>query len=135
MSKKLILASHCGLATGMRSALSMICGELNEVYTVELLPQEDGAAFLEKLNQVFKHFDQTDEVFVFVDLMGGSPCNTVILKAMEHEHVHVISGMNLAAVLTAYLQDVDVLQVLEAGIHNLMDVKDYLKNQKMRDEE
>lgn len=133
MSKKLILVSHRGLATGMKNALSMICGNIDDVKTVELLPEEDGSLFLEKFTACIA--DNEDEIFVFADLMGGSPCNNVVQAVINYENIHVISGMNLAAVLTCYLQNASIEQILEAGKTNLMDVKSYLSNQEMEDEE
>ena len=58
----------------------MIAGEVTNLYSFFLLPTEAPEQFKEKLNALKPELDKYDEVLVFADLFGGSPCNTTFVE-------------------------------------------------------
>ncbi len=96
-----VLASHGSLASGIRDAVHMIYGECCNLAAIGL---EDS----DNLNEWGEELEKTIELFpagviVFVDLLGGTPCNQCLLKTVERaknrEAISLIAGMNLGMVL------------------------------------
>lgn len=99
-----LLVSHGTLAYGVLADLEMLAGKRDDLIAVCL---EDGMgqdAFAEKLLQACAHITPDDEVFVFADIIGGSPLTTTLAKLSERgilEHLYAIGGLNLPMVLAA----------------------------------
>lgn len=111
--KGIILASHGHLAEGMLDTLQMFCGDIPQIETICLLPEEDVLEYTEKLKTAAKHIDTGDGVVIFCDLLFGSPCNCSarLLKEEKDWKLHVITGMNLAMVL-------EFVNARESGMEN-----------------
>ena len=80
---ELLLVSHRGIASGMKSAIAMVMGPVSG----------------------------TGKGLVFADLRGGTPYNQAELLLAKHglkDRAKVISGMNLPMVVDAVLSDMDV---------------------------
>lgn len=120
----ILLISHGQLADGMYSAVKMIAGEAANVYTTSLVPSDGPEQFKEKLHKIQGELDKYDEVFVFADLFGGSPCNTTFSEYVNRHNYHFITGMNFPMILTAILQpEESVESLMNAGKEGIVDVR------------
>ena len=104
-------------------------GPQDHVHSVCLLPEEGPEDFQKKFNDEVAKFDLND-VVVFCDLMGGTPCNVVSRLIMGGEKVRLIAGMNLPMVIgwiNAQMvgQDSDYVETAKQGT---VDINQYLAN-------
>ena len=101
--RKILIASHGRVASGVKSAVGILLGDGSMMEAVDCyLDEEDFSPRIEKFIQSVK---PEDEAVIFTDLVGGSVCNKVMtLRPEEHGVIHV-SGFNLIAVLGCCLSD------------------------------
>lgn len=92
----IIIISHGGLALEMLSTAEMICGELENVVALGLYPGDDMDQYRERLDELICQFPKG--VFVLVDIMCGSPFNT-LMAIGERRILHGIAGTNLALLM------------------------------------
>jgi PTS system mannose-specific IIA component len=129
MAKELTLISHGKMADGVKESCELIMGPQDHVHSVCLLPEEGPEDFQKKFNDEISKFDLQD-VTVFCDLMGGTPCNVVSRLIMGGEKVHLIAGMNLPMVIgwiNAQMvgQEADYVETAKQGT---VDINQYLAN-------
>lgn len=120
--KATVLVGHGGLPEAMRASAEMIVGECESLKTVCLEPG-DGKEDLERKFAALDEFlSGCDGVRVIADLMGGSPCNVALERFASDGRVSVVSGMNLAMVISAVMDDADADAMVATGheaIHNV----------------
>lgn len=103
MKKKLILASHDALASGMQDALQMIIGNTPlSCIAYSLLPGHHPDEFVQAVEEEVKN-DPTTEFNIVADLYGASVC-TSLFRLTRYPNVHLFSGMNLNLVLSLALE-------------------------------
>ena len=95
--RRFLIITHGTLAEGFQNTLSFITGAHSNVTSIN--------AFINNisLDDLTNDFMQTtepdDEIIVLTDLMGGS-VNQFFLKSLEREHFHLITGINLALLIS-----------------------------------
>lgn len=90
---KLILASHGRFSEELKRSLEMIMGDQEDMLTITLEPSDGEGEFISKWNDLVGN---VDEYTVFVDLLGGTPCNLIVKWAMENsKSFDIYAGMNL----------------------------------------
>ena len=68
---QIILATHGGLADGMRDTLSMVLGDASNVHVVSLA-RDDKDPITSKVQALIDSFDPADKVYVCTDMLGSS---------------------------------------------------------------
>ena len=126
MSNRIILVSHFGLATGMKTALEFIVGEQPNLYAVEL--DEQGIEkFKEKFSELKKEqFEGT--TIIVSDIPAGSPGATAYSVLKENGDVRLLSGMNLPLLLELALSGMTkpIEQLLPESIESAKEtIQDY----------
>lgn len=120
----ILLISHGYYAEAFKESLKMIAGQVDNLYAVCLDPTDGPEEFKTKLTAVNSELEQYDEVLLFADLFGGSPCNTAFQYYLANEKVHLIAGMNFPMVLTAILSEWETVENLIAlGQESIVDVR------------
>ena len=71
----IVLASHGGLAEGVRDSLKMLLGEQEEFACVSLAPSMSPDELRAALVAATEGFSDPADVLVLVDLWGGTPFN------------------------------------------------------------
>ena len=127
MEKELILISHGIMAKGLKESCELIMGPQEHIHYVCLLPEEGPDDFQKKFELEISGLE-LDNLDVFCDLMGGTPCNVVSRLIMEGKNINVLSGMNLPMVIgwvnSQMIGDSsDYVAVAQQGVVN---VKEYL---------
>ena len=107
---ELLLVSHRGIASGMKSAIAMVMGPVAEQITAMELTEEEGVGnFSKRLEEyLVTWLSGTGKGLVFADLRGGTPYNQAELLLAKHglkDRAKVISGMNLPMVVDACSTD------------------------------
>lgn len=101
--RKIIIASHGELATGILNTLSMIVGDkyVKNIETFSLYPGEDAADLVNKLET---KLNKDDEYIILTDILGGSVDNA-FSTLLLNENVYLISGVNLLLLLEIVLNE------------------------------
>lgn len=98
----IILASHGGLAEGVKESASMVFGQQDDLVAVTLQREDGPDSFREKLLKAVDSLSNKDEVLFLVDLLGGTPFNqsNAILNGHEDKWA-IVTGLSLPMLITA----------------------------------
>ena len=122
--KAIVFVGHGELPLGMKQSVSMIVGQMDNIFAVSLSPDDGKEQFQEKLSILDKDLEKFSSVLFFADLLGGSPCNGVIEKCFSDDRVQIITGMNLPMVITAVIgEDLSNEMIIAEGVNGISDVK------------
>jgi mannose/fructose-specific phosphotransferase system component IIA len=115
-TRKFLIATHGAFAKGIKSSLDIIVGEMDNVFLIQAYLNESKSVE-EELTSVLETINDTDELIIFTDLLGGS-VNNIMLRNALRENVHIISGFNLPLLIEVLLGDADspVVEVIENAI-------------------
>ena len=111
----IILISHAHIASETKSAVEHILGKQGYFETVDIPNSDVLSGEQDRFNLLLESVNNGHGVLVMVDLFGATPCNFV-LEASEPNHIEVVVGFNLPAVIKAITlrQDVTELKTLAA---------------------
>lgn len=139
MMRKIIIASHHQLASGMVDTLNYIMPNIQNITAIDAYmdntPVED--AIKESLNDL----SATDEALIFTDLLGGS-VNQAFVPYLSKGNIHVVTGMNLPVIMTLLLalggtpiEPAQIQTAIEESQTQLLYVNDFIKEQAMDEED
>jgi mannose/fructose-specific phosphotransferase system component IIA len=117
-TRSFLIATHGAFAKGIKSSLDIIVGEMDNVFLIQAYLDESKSVE-EELASVLETINDTDELIIFTDLLGGS-VNNIMLRTALRENVHIVSGFNLPLLIEVLLGDTDspVIEVIENAISN-----------------
>ena len=101
--RRVLLASHGHLASGLRSSLQILTGDASAVTAIDAYVDE--ADYVPAIEQFLAESEEGDETIVFTDLLGGSVFQKVCVLLEGRPDVIHVTGMNLAAVIGCLLSD------------------------------
>lgn len=107
----IVLVSHGDFCVGLLSSLKMIAGDTFGIRAVPLIPGESPESYREKLSQVLKGMDTSQEYVILSDIAGGTPFQSAAYLAKDFQ-IGLISGMNMPMLLTLALGN-SIEQTLE----------------------
>lgn len=123
MKKKngLIIASHGYFANEALNSVKMISGDIDEeiIRTYSMTLGKDLDTVVEEINDEILNLSRSVEnVYLFTDLMGGTPSNASITSSLNHSelNINVVNGFNLPLLLSFVLNinnDIDIDFLLE----------------------
>ncbi len=96
---RIVVAAHGDLARALLSAAELICGRLDGVHAVGLLPTDSPESYSERFMEAAG--DPTDQLLILTDLAGGTPHNVALLATRRLPRAVLISGVNLAVLIEA----------------------------------
>jgi len=103
--RRFLIAGHGKFASGLKTALDIITGETDRVWVIDAYVEENKSIEGE-VNELTAQLNAGDELIVFTDLMGGSITNQIV-RTVDMNRVHVISGTNFPLVIDLVLSDPD----------------------------
>ena len=124
--RKFLIATHGGLAEGVRSSLNLIVGAMENVYTIQAYVQEN-KPIEEELRQLLPPGKFSDEWVLFTDLLGGSITNQILRyiggDGGVPSNIHIVAGFNLPLLIEIILADTDrpLKEVIEDAIAQAKD--------------
>lgn len=96
----IILASHGDFAAGALNCIETIAGKTEDVKTVTVTSASDIEQISqEMLDQYHDLIKTSDEVFIFADIMCGTPCNVATRLLLTQSRVTVFAGFNIPMLL------------------------------------
>lgn len=121
---RIVVAGHGDLAPGFLSAAALICGALDRIEAVSLLPEDSPETFAERLAAACG--DPEQSVLILTDLVGGTPHNVALAMVRRRSSAVLISGANLAVLIEAAtsmdaLDDASVERLVATGRAALTD--------------
>jgi len=114
---KFLLITHGNLAEGLLHSAKMLIGELKEVDFIsfkETMGNED----LELLITNYINNNQSKELLIFTDILGGTPFNLSTLAAFEKNNIAILYGINLPTFIECYMNK-DILTLDKMKKHIL----------------
>ncbi len=99
--KKVLVASHGHLASGIRSSIGILTGMADMVEAVDCYV--DDSDFTPRIQAFIDSVGPEDEAIIFTDIYGGSVFQKVILMEPEKRGIVHVTGMNLGLVIEALL--------------------------------
>lgn len=114
---QVILASHGGLAAGMRDTLELIMGEVPNVHVLSTTRDETEPIPL-RARRLLESFGPADPVYILTDVMGGSVNNDMITLLPEFPQATLLCGTNACLALSLAsadepLSDSEIEELLE----------------------
>lgn len=101
MKFQIIVASHGFLAEGIVSAVKMIAGSYENLYSFDLNTYETPNLVKEEVDKIILNNPNVLTILL-ADIKGGSIHNQLVLDC-DRENVVLVSGINLALVLDLIL--------------------------------
>lgn len=101
--KKMILASHGRMASGLKDSMEMVVGNVDDLLCFGLMPGEDPGELTEKVEKLVKEEPGT-QFLILVDIRGESVSNS-LSRLSAYGNVRIINGMNMALAIGMYLTD------------------------------
>jgi len=96
---RILVAAHGDLADAFLATAEMICGQLEDVHAVGLLPADSPESYSERL--LAAAGDPGDSLLILTDLAGGTPHNVALVATRRLPKAVLISGVNLAVLIEA----------------------------------
>lgn len=96
----ILVASHGNLSKGLLEGMNCVMGEQEKVKAFSLSIADDIDAFSLSIRAAVEDFDDGDGVLIFVDLLGGTPCNQAV-KLLPSYNVRLVAGANLPMLFAA----------------------------------
>ncbi|MEG0542067.1 MAG: PTS fructose transporter subunit IIA [Angelakisella sp.] len=100
----ILLTGHGNFATGLLSAVRLICGTHRQVVAVDFV-QEDSIDDL-RTNILSVINEEDNDILILTDIAGGSPYNTSVLLKNEFigKNIEVVSGANIPMLISAIME-------------------------------
>ncbi|EGP5243156.1 PTS sugar transporter subunit IIA [Enterococcus faecium] len=103
MRPVMIVMSHGNMAAETVNSAKMIVGEMENVFVIAMKEDDGLSGTMDKLETVLATFDLQTEIVILIDLKGGTPGNTALMKLGSYPNLNVVSGLNLAMLIEAAL--------------------------------
>ena len=97
----ILIISHGSLSAELIRASQMIVGAQQKVASISINKNEGAEALRDRVYDTAKSFGDIEGIIMFVDILGGTPCNVGAKIAFMDSLYEVITGVNLPMVLTA----------------------------------
>ena len=132
--KGIVITSHGPMAQGILETSKLFFGDQPQLTARCLYADDNPDDFVDTLKEAVAEVDTGDGVYVFCDMLFGSPCNCmsrILAEDMESDKIQVITGVNLAMILqvlsTREAGDPEMEELLQAGTDGIVDLKALLK--------
>lgn len=115
--RKIVIATHSRMAAGLQETLTFIAGSQENVTTLTAYLTAD-YTIQSEIATLFNQLQDTDELIVVVDLLGGSVANA-FSSEMTRDNFYLISGVNLPLLLTLCLStEKNTAKLVESAIES-----------------
>ncbi len=129
-----LLISHGPFSFALKESVEMIAGEREEVFAVSLLHADGPESLQAKILDTLAKMTAYDEIFVLVDMLGGSPGNSAFAVLEKQKNMTLLAGMNFPMLLTAVLTpDMSSAELIDVSKEGIVDVKAFVAS--MSDDE
>jgi mannose/fructose-specific phosphotransferase system component IIA len=96
---RILIAAHGDLADAFLATAELICGRLENVQAVGLVPSDSPESYGERLMAAAG--DPANTLLILTDLAGGTPHNVALVATRRLPKAVLLSGVNLAVLIEA----------------------------------
>jgi mannose/fructose-specific phosphotransferase system component IIA len=96
---RIVIAAHGELASAFVGSAEMICGPIDDMAAVGLLPEHSPELFADLLRAAIG--DDGRPLLILTDLRGGTPYNVACIVARGRPNTVTIAGLNLGILIEA----------------------------------
>lgn len=118
----IIITGHGKFASGLKTSLDLIVGNYDFVKPIDFTEEKSP----ENLKSEMKTFVESIEgkVYIFTDLVGGTPFKVSSELTLEHSNIEVLCGTNLPMLVEATMMvslgcDLDSESIKDAGVNSI----------------
>lgn len=118
----IIITGHGKFASGLKTSLDLIVGNYDFVKPIDFIEEKSP----ESLKSEIKTFVESieDKVYIFTDLVGGTPFKVSSELTLEHSNIEVLCGTNLPMLVEATMMvslgcDLDSESIKDAGVNSI----------------
>lgn len=90
----ILLVSHGALCQQLIHSVATIAGEPEQCLAVDLRDGESPDSYRQRVEEALKRLDTGSGVLALVDMIGGTPYNTVAYLSRS-AHIQFVTGMNM----------------------------------------
>lgn len=116
---RIVLASHGEQSKGMLNTVQMLLGPQENIAAYCLYPEQPVSDLTAKLQKEVEQYGAENIIFM-TELKQGSPFNAVVSLTRDYDIYH-ITGINLAALMTAIMERDDDSVTVEALCDTIME--------------
>ena len=119
----LVFVTHGNLALEFVAAMEHVVGHQNNVECVCIGPEDNMEERRQEILQKAKSVDNGQGVLLLTDMFGGSVNNNAMVLT-KNPKVHVVTGINLAAVISIIMsdQDADTEDIIKHSVEQAKDM-------------
>jgi len=96
----IIIFAHGGIASSYKEEIERMIGKQEEFYAIDLTEKFNP----EEVKKYLERIISGKEFIVFVDFLGGTPCNLSLKVFDNNRNLKVITGFNFAMLLSACIR-------------------------------
>ncbi|MCI8756374.1 MAG: PTS fructose transporter subunit IIA [Oscillospiraceae bacterium] len=129
---QIILASHGGLAAGLRDTVELIVGEIPNVHVLSTT-RDETESILDGTRRLLAGFDPEDAVYILTDVMGGSVNNSMLTLLADYPKITILCGTNACLALNLAtadepISDAELEEYLEEARSQIANCNKLLQN-------
>ncbi|MEF9991763.1 MAG: PTS sugar transporter subunit IIA [Romboutsia sp.] len=118
----IIITGHGKFGSGLKNSLDLIVGNYDFVKTVDFIQEKSPDFIKEEITTFVKEAE--GKVYIFTDLVGGTPFNVSSELALDNSNLEVLSGTNLPMLVEATMMislglDIDSESIKQVGINSI----------------
>ena len=127
----IIVITHGQFGQELLRTAQDIAGRQDAVASISVTPEMGAENVTQALGETLERLASPDGAIVMVDMLGGTPCNTALLKT-KNMNAEVLTGVNLYMVLSSFTHrgDMDLkslaTKVAEDGKRAIVSAKEML---------
>ncbi len=123
-----IVATHGNYASGLKSTIKLVCGEMENLRTVDYVAEMSVTDLETKYEEAMEELKTYDKIIFLTDIFGGTPFNRAAMKYAGNDNVKILAGVNFTLVysaLTADSDDIneDIAEMIEAAKDEIAEFK------------
>lgn len=123
-----IVATHGNYASGLKSTLKLVCGDMENLRTVDYVAGMTVFELEEQYDKVMEELKSYDKFIFLTDIFGGTPFNRAVMKYAGNENVKILAGVNFTLVYSALTADSDdfeedIAEMIEAAKDEIAEFK------------
>ncbi len=132
--KGIVITSHGPMAQGILDSSKLFFGDQPQMKACCLSAEDNPDDFVDVLKNAIAEVDTGEGVYVFCDILFGSPCNClarIVGTDLDDDKVQVITGVNLPMILQILAVreggDTSPEEMINSGKDGIADLKATLK--------
>lgn len=123
-----IVATHGHFASGLKSTIELICGEMENLQTIDYIAEMTVEALEQKYDKAMEKLQVYEHILILTDVFGGTPFNRAAMKYADDSRVSLLSGVNFTLAYGALTADgknieTEIEEILEEAREGIAEFK------------